>query len=334
MTPYSNRPFADFAGELDRFKREVNLTELAASYGYRLVERERSAAGRWRGSTAASISMRNPSTDDKVVIRRDRDGHWTYFSVRDDSDNGTVIDFVQRRRSGGLGGVRRELRTWLREDRPRVPLQLYQPNVRTQARDERAVRTAFESARAGHSRYLAERAISASVQRDPRFRSRFRVDARGNVLFPHCDPSTGQVVGFEAKNRGYTAFATGGRRTFWMSEARRDDDRLVIVEASIDALSYHQVFPHERARYLSTGGALGSEQLALVAAAIAAMPAGADIVSAFDADVGGDKLHEHLVMAAARPLRCHRAPVPKDWNDYLRSLERTRAQSRTSRLER
>jgi hypothetical protein len=334
MTPYSHRPRAADGDELDRFKREINLTELAASYGYRLVERERSAAGNWRGSTAASISMRNPSTDDKVVIRRDRDGHWTYFSVRDDSDNGTVIDFVQRRRAGGLGGVRKELRTWLREDRPRVPLQLYRPNVRTQARDERAVRTAFESARAGHSCYLAERAIATSVERDPRFRSRFRVDARGNVLFPHCDPSTGQVVGFEAKNRGYTAFATGGRRTFWMSEARRDDDRLVIVEGSIDALSYHQLFPHARARYLSTGGALGSEQLALVAGAIEAMPAGADIVSAMDADAGGDKLHEKLAAVAGRPLRRHRAPVPKDWNDYLRSLERTRAHGRESRLER
>jgi|SRR5579871_2833884 len=333
MSPYSNCPFADVADELDRFKRDINLTELAASYGYRLVERERSAAGRWRGSTTASVSMRHPTTDDKVVIRLDR-GHWTYFSVRDDSDNGTVIDFVQRRRVAGLGGVRKELRTWLREDRPRVPVQLYRSNVRAQARDQRAVTAAFESARAGHSRYLAERAIAASVERDPRFRSRFRVDARGNVLFPHCDPSTGEVVGFEAKNRGYTAFATGGRRTFWMSESRRDDDRLVIVEGSIDALSYHQLFPYSGARYLSTGGALGSEQLTLVVAAMSAMPAGADLVSAMDADPGGDKLHEQLVAAASRPLRRHRAPVPKDWNDYLRSLERTRAHGAESRLVR
>ena len=334
MTSYSNRRFADFGDELERFKREINLTELAASYGYRLVDRERSGSGRWRGSTAASISMRNPTTDDKVIIRRDRDGHWTYFSVRDDADNGTVIDFVQRRRAGGLGGVRKELRSWLHEDRPRVPVQLFRPNVRTQARDEEAVRAAFESARVERSPYLAERGIAAGVQRDSRFRSRYRVDARGNVLFPHCDPENGRVVGFEAKNRGYTAFATGGRKTFWISEKLPDDDRLVIVEGSIDAFSYHQLFPHPSARYLSTGGALGREQLALVAAAIAAMPTGAEIVSAMDADAGGDRLHQQLVAVAERPLRRHRAPVPKDWNDYLRSLERTRAQHRESRLER
>lgn len=334
MNPVPYRPLEDGGGELERFKRDINLTELAASYGYRLVERERSAAGRWRGSTQASISMRHPTTDDKIVIRRDRDGHWTYFSVRDDADNGTVIDFVQRRRVGGLGSVRKELRAWLHEDRPRMPVQLFRPNVRKQTRDEEAVRAAFEGARAENSHYLAERGIAAAVERDARFRSRYRVDARGNVLFPHCDPATGQVVGFEAKNRGYTAFATGGRKTFWMSEKRPNDDRLVIVEGSIDAFSYHQLFPHPRARYLSTGGALGTEQLALVAAAIAAMPAGAEIVSAMDADTGGDKLHQQLVEVAGRPLRRHRTPVPKDWNDYLRSLERTRSQSRDSRLER
>jgi hypothetical protein len=60
--------------ELERFKREVNLTELAASLGYRLVQRGQTASGRWRGSSAASISMRHPETDDKVIIRRDRDG--------------------------------------------------------------------------------------------------------------------------------------------------------------------------------------------------------------------------------------------------------------------
>ena len=114
--------------------------------------------------------MRHPATDDKIIVRRDGDGHWTYFSVRDDTDNGTVIDFVQRRRAVGLGGVRKELRAWLREDRPRMPVQLFRPNVRTQAGDEEAVRAAFERARAGRSHYLAERCIAPGVERDEIFR--------------------------------------------------------------------------------------------------------------------------------------------------------------------
>jgi Toprim-like len=320
--------------ELARFKREVNLTELAASYGYRRVDRERSGAGKWRGSTAASVSMRHPGTDDKIVIRQDCDGHWTYFSVRDDRDNGTVVDFLQYRSAGSLGAVRKDLRAWIKEERPRILAQLFRPTVRIQTRDRAAVGAAYASARSDCSRYLAERHIDRAVQRDPRFASRYRVDARGNVFFPHAEPETGLVVGFEIKNKGFTSFATGGRKTFWMSELRVDDDRLVIVEGSIDAFSYHQLFPRPRVRYLSTGGAVGRDQLDLIGRAIAAMSAGADIVGATDNDAGGMRLHEQLVgVAGGVALRRHVSPVPKDWNDYLRSADRARSQNREHRQD-
>lgn len=334
MTARSGHPVRGLDDELERFKCEVNLTELAASYGYLLVDRQRSAAGTRRGSIAASVSMRQPGTDDKIVIRRDLDRHWTYFSVSDDRDNGTVVDFLQRRHARGLGAVRKELRAWLKEDRPRLPVQLFRPDVRIQACDQEAVGAAYARARADGSRYLEERHIGRAIESDPRFASRFRVDVRGNVLFPHADPETGLIVGFEIKNTTFTGFATGGRKTFWMSEIQPDDDRLVIVEGAIDALSYHQVFPQPRARYLSTGGAVGRDQLELIGRAMAAMPAGAEIVSATDDDAGGMKLHEQLVgVAGGVPLRRHVSPIPKDWNDYLSSLDGPRSE-RERRFER
>ena len=54
--------------------------------------------------------MRNDA-DDKIIIKRESDGHYVYFNVRDDADNGTIIDFVLRRRSRSSGGVRKELRS-------------------------------------------------------------------------------------------------------------------------------------------------------------------------------------------------------------------------------
>jgi hypothetical protein len=85
--------------ELDRFTRLVDLTALAASLGYQLDPRAR--------GVRASVTMKHPGTEDKVVIRRDTDGHWTYFSVRDDRDKGSVLDFLQRRRSLNLGAARK-----------------------------------------------------------------------------------------------------------------------------------------------------------------------------------------------------------------------------------
>jgi hypothetical protein len=90
--------------ELENFKRRIDLREYAADPGYTLDRRDS-----WRGSAV----MRN-AADDKVAIKRDGDGHYVYFSVRDDADNGSIIDFVQkpqasepRRGAGGTAAVDR-----------------------------------------------------------------------------------------------------------------------------------------------------------------------------------------------------------------------------------
>src|SRR3954466_13584364 len=102
--------------ELDRFKR-MNLCDFAASRGYRLVRREPTRGGGSRGATTSSLLMRHAATDDKIVVRLDRDGHWTYFSVRAARDNGTIVDFLERRGARTIADVRRELRSWCGEPR-------------------------------------------------------------------------------------------------------------------------------------------------------------------------------------------------------------------------
>ena len=112
--------------ELHRFKSDIHFLHYAADrYGYQRDRRE---------SSVASHVLRHPATDDKIVVRKDRDGHWTYFSVRDDRDHGTIIDFVQRRgRHLSLGSVREELRSWLGTARP-VPDSLEPPRRSAVAR--------------------------------------------------------------------------------------------------------------------------------------------------------------------------------------------------------
>ena len=89
--------------ELEDFKTHINLTEYAASQGY-VLDR--------KASSLNSVVMRHQGGD-KIVIARGQDRHWIYFSVRDDTDNGTIIDFVQQRKGVKLGGVRQELRPWI-----------------------------------------------------------------------------------------------------------------------------------------------------------------------------------------------------------------------------
>lgn len=108
----------DYDPELEGFKSKIDLREFAAYRGYELDRKES-----WRGSAV----MRH-TNGDKIIIKRDSDDHYVYFSVRDERDNGSIIDFLQRRERLTLGGVRVELREWLAEDyREKRPVQGFLP---------------------------------------------------------------------------------------------------------------------------------------------------------------------------------------------------------------
>jgi hypothetical protein len=84
--------------ELDAFKREIDLRQFAASFGY---EMDRRAS--WRGSTVLRRG------GDKIVVKRNRNGHYVFFSVRDESDHGTIVDFLHWLRHLTLVAARQTL---------------------------------------------------------------------------------------------------------------------------------------------------------------------------------------------------------------------------------
>lgn len=249
--------------ELERFKLEINLTEYAAASGYRIDRRR---------SSRHSVTMRHPSGGKIIVTRAAHDRHWTYFSVHDLRDSGSVIDFVLNRSGGSLGDVRKELRPWLGSGSSpswRPSPDHYAADVVPTERDLVAVRTAFEQTRpidGGHDYLERERALPASVLADPVFAGRIHVDARGNAIFPHYDLAG--LVGFEIKNRGFTGFAKGGEKGLWGSRPTPLDCRLVIAETAIDALSYGALHGVAKHRFVSTAGQLNPEQPELLKAAM------------------------------------------------------------------
>ena len=96
------RCFVNRDSELDAFKRRIDLRQFAASLGYEMDRRES-----WRGSTVLRRGA------DKIVVKRNGNGHYVFFSVRDDDDHGTLIDFLQRRQNLSLGAARQILRPWI-----------------------------------------------------------------------------------------------------------------------------------------------------------------------------------------------------------------------------
>ena len=297
--------------ELETFKTDVLLPELAASKGYALDR---------RASSRNSVVMRHPDGDKIIIARYEGTTHWVYFSVRDDRDNGTVIDFLQNRGVGSLGMVRKTLRDWLGTARPDSQLPLFVKDLQPVSRDRASVMAAWEMAEPCPALpYLTGRGLGPDVLALPLFVGCVRVDRRNNALFPHYDKDG--LCGFEVKNKGFTGFATGGVKGLWYSHTKTTDARLVLVESAIDAMSFHALQGDMFTRYMSTGGELNPQQPTLLRGAMEKLHPSAVVVLAFDNDEGGDKIAGEVeaVAPAGRKLLRVRPEGAKDWNQILKA---------------
>jgi hypothetical protein len=320
--------------ELKEFKQRINLTEYAAAYGYQL---DRKASSR-------NSAVMKHAGGDKLIVAKAEDGNWIYFSVHDSADNGSIIDFEQRRQGGTLGDVRKSLRNWMSGSLPphisRPSPELFVPRLDPVRKSILAVRVCYEAMSPidGRHDYLEhERKIPVNILTDPLFADRIRVDQHGNAIFPHFNQRDG-LCGYEVKNRDFTGFASGGVKGLWFSQAISLSRRLIIAETAIDALSYAALKDQPGSRYVSTGGELNPDQPVLLEAAMKKLPNGSRIILAVDQDAGGDKIgarieailgmvnRPDLVLNYDRPITAN-----SDWNDVLRTTASTPTSRRTPR---
>ena len=89
----------DREDELEAFKAQIDLRAFAASLGFELDRKK---------SSPNSPVMRGPDGS-KILIARAADGHYLYHNVHDDTDTGSIIDFVQARTRANPGEVRTTL---------------------------------------------------------------------------------------------------------------------------------------------------------------------------------------------------------------------------------
>ena len=298
---------ANQSDELERFKREINLVEFAQGMGYEVLKKE---------SSRASIVMK--SGGDKIIVATDQaDGHGIYFSVGDESDCGSVIDFAQKRLGGNLGQVRKELRGWMpaaAKPSPRRQAAAERPQPVT--RDRAALLARFAALVPYSARYLTD-----ERQIDPAVIEAFKVlqDGRGNACFFHRDAQC--VSGWEAKNRGFTGFSAGGQKYLFL--ARPDDaplTRIVVAESAIDLMSWAQLKHMPGTAYASTGGSFGPEQIEQLRGAFVRNPQ-AEIVLAHDGDQAGDRMADQVRQIAPPDATVTRDRPPQglDWNDVLKA---------------
>lgn len=300
-----------FDPKLERFKTDINLAEYAGSCGYQLVKQE---------SSRNSAVMKS-ADGNKIIIARNTNGHWMYFSVHDDRDNGTIVDFVLRRKAANnLGRVKLELSDWVegtvkiefRQEALRLPLVPIN-------RDRQGVLRRFSamSPVTGHP-YLTNRGLTESLLSLPPFHRKVVIDDRRNAVFPHEDEEG--ICGYEIKNKGFTGFASGGEKGLWSSVPQPSDTDLVIAESAIDALSYAALFQRP-AIYVSTAGAWNPKTPSLLQNKAKLLPPGGKIILAFDHDPQGTvyelQARQYLQGLGLELFRHHPETPGSDWNDVL-----------------
>ncbi len=299
--------------ELERFKRTVDLAELASSYGYQLDGRQ----------CRTSLRMKNAGSI--IIIATSEDRHGIFFDVQGNA-SGSVVDFVMWQKGCNLGYARKYLREYTGQHSFSFPTVQRPFKLEPVTRDRAGVMAKWERTKPYRAGYLEGRGLPPSTI--VLFSDHIRTDERSNACFLHED-ETG-ITGFEVKNKGFTGFAPGGEKGLFMcriGEARdTEEQRIIIGESAIDAMSCYQLNPSDGI-YISIAGGLNKTQLELLRRTLAQYPH-ARIFIATDNDLPtpekpepeGEHYYEvisRLCPPTATVIRA-RPPEPyKDWNDKL-----------------
>lgn len=289
--------------DLDTLKR-IDLRQYAASLGYQIDRRK----------TTRNNAVMELGTD-KIVIKVSADGHYVYFSVRDDRDHGTILDFIRYRTGKPIPEIARDLAGWKGFDLPAPPMQPVQ-------KDLNAIRHTLSKLSPRPNTYLTSRGIPARAILSRRFNGCVLTETKfGNAIFPHVDDQG--VCGYEIKNYGYTSFSTGGEKGLWRSNRSPGDLCVVFAESAIDALSYAIMYPSSQAVYVSIGGRPSLKQQDLIRSEIERLPGGGLVMPAMDSDIHGRELasivKEHFRAVGRRDLslQVEEPESHKDWNEQL-----------------
>ena len=300
-----------------QIKERVELPDLLTHHGYALKKGEHLGRGKYHVFEG----------DDTLVVFRGRGGEWMYFNSQDDRDKGSVIDWMKNRVSSGrLVGIQPEpgrslwqsvndqFRAYLslpEAQRPRLDLgpalPVTEPGTKFQSLYTQDCTPLADTA------YLEGRGITKETLANPQFAGRIlnqrhTVQREGmpaktyvNTAFPAYHE--GRVVGLELKGEGFKGQAPESEfaRSLWLSkptEGGRRPTALVVTESGVDALSYAQLHPQERAMYASTAGILTQNKIFELKRVLAAEGLNT-VKAAFDNDTQGHHFDTRLLAGLA-----------------------------------
>lgn len=268
---------------------EVNLIDLAYSYGYTKEDREKRSAG-W-------IKLVNPATDDKIRIYRNASPLWyRNCAPHLGNDKGNVINFVINRETVVVipcpNPTREQFAAALKFLKGKTNEEYNTPEEFERAKQERTIPQTqaynleeylhIEIFRANKTDYLTRhRNISADTVN--RFQEYIRLSefqtqngkVFTNVAFPKYDTHTGEIKGYTVYHRNYGDKPDGKRiygasDNLWGASAGKPVSVIAVGESEIDCLSHFELAMQRRSPegehtfYIATNGGLNDAKIAFI----------------------------------------------------------------------
>jgi len=273
--------------ELEKFKVYINLAEFATIFGY----------VRDRKKSSKNAPVMRHSNGDKIVISKAKDGHYIYFNPNNRDDSGTIIDFIQNRTKYNLGQVRKKLREWLRNPRPRP-----KENIDIKVSDNNSMKivNSWNSLQEFHIDSQEHMGIKSEIINRFIQGGRVKTDRNGNLYFMLSD--TNGICGFEKRTVDRKKYIEEGSKKGLFTFGNLEDAKnIIIFESPMDLMAYLELgkdVSPEKSFYVCTMGSLGAvgkESLRAIRDYIQSPKvAYKSIIVGFDNDEGGRKIYNDV----------------------------------------
>jgi hypothetical protein len=272
--------------ELEKFKVYINLAEFATIFGY--------VRDRKKSSKNAPV-MRHNSNGDKIVISKAKDGHYIYFNPNNRDDSGTIIDFIQNRTKYNLGQVRKKLREWLRNPRPKENI-----DIKVSDNNSMKIVNSWNSLQEFHIDTQEHMGIKSEIINRFIQGGRVKTDRNGNLYFMLSD--TNGICGFEKRTVDRKKYIEEGSKKGLFTFGNLEDAKnIIIFESPMDLMAYLELgkdVSPEKSFYVCTMGSLGAvgkESLRAIRDYIQSPKvAYKSIIVGFDNDEGGRKIYNDV----------------------------------------
>lgn len=268
------------AKSFEDFRSEISIIELATAHGY---------VHEVKKGLRTPVFF-HPEYQDRIIIMDPRNpANQGYWNPEDDTDKGTLINFVKRRLGtlfprqehvSEIANVNQVLYQYLRLD----------PFVRERNRQLVDYQTLENLQSADFSLehyrlkpllqtgFFAGRSIALETLKLPEFNGRiFNVQHQDpekpgprytNIAFPFYGATEDKIVGLEIRNRNFKSHAAGSDRSqgVWHSNMPARLERLVLLESALDALAHQELKRQSNNLYVSCGGNLTRHQIQTIKA--------------------------------------------------------------------